>query len=141
MARSRTGAARQNGGPRGEAITLFESERGAEGQPSPPRGGAQVAEKAINGRTSPPGTANRSCRQHRAPDEGREEQVGGPELGPLPVWRPGIVKMMMGTQETRLGPDEISCSSQDTADGLLRITPGSSDEIIWKPKAESQRVT
>ncbi|KAJ1154035.1 hypothetical protein NDU88_006792 [Pleurodeles waltl] len=28
------------------------------------------------------------------------------------------------------GPDELSCSSQDTADDLPRFTPGTSDEII-----------
>ncbi|KAJ1106748.1 hypothetical protein NDU88_004148 [Pleurodeles waltl] len=32
--------------------------------------------------------------------------------------------------EQDLGPDETSCSSHNTAGGLLRITPGTSDEII-----------
>ncbi|KAJ1154309.1 hypothetical protein NDU88_007062 [Pleurodeles waltl] len=33
-------------------------------------------------------------------------------------------------------PDEISCSSQDTAEGLPRITPGTSDEIICHTKKD-----
>ncbi|KAJ1139130.1 hypothetical protein NDU88_005507 [Pleurodeles waltl] len=32
--------------------------------------------------------------------------------------------------EQHSGPEETSCSSQDTAGGLPRITPGTSDEII-----------